>query len=84
MKSLSGLPGWPAALTEAEALAYTRVSAAQMKKWRDDGTVKFLMRGRNGAAIALRANLDDALAGLFGYNGGSDTRTWFDDGPIEF
>ncbi|MDF0487784.1 hypothetical protein PX554_06550 [Sphingomonas sp. H39-1-10] len=62
---LQGLPYWPAALTEAEAIAYTGVSEAQMREWRKHGIVRFLLKGRKGSAIALRSDLDEALNQMF-------------------
>ena len=78
MTVLANLPDWPAALTEAEALDYTRVSGAQMKEWRERGAVKFVPRGRNGAAIVRRADLDAVLAAMFDGSGAADTSKWFD------
>jgi hypothetical protein len=75
---LAGLPNWPAALTEAEALEYTRVSVAQIKEWRDRGTVRFVPRGRNGAAIARRSDLDAAMAAMFESGSATGTDGWFD------
>ncbi|WP_267386503.1 hypothetical protein [Sphingomonas sp. GC_Shp_3] len=78
MTALASLPDWPAALTESEALDYTRVSAAQMKEWRDRGAVCFVPRGRNGAAIARRVDLDAAVAAMFESSAATDTGQWFD------
>jgi hypothetical protein len=75
---LASLPNWPAALTEAEALEYTRVSVAQIKEWRDRGTVRFVPRGRNGAAIARRSDLDAAMAAMFESGSAAGTDGWFD------
>ncbi|WP_242186541.1 hypothetical protein [Sphingomonas sp. CARO-RG-8B-R24-01] len=76
-RDLASLPGWPVALTEAEALEYTRVSVAQMKDWRTRGLVRFVPRGRNGAAIALRVDLDAAIDALFEGPGATSTDQWF-------
>lgn len=65
LERLKDLPNWPAALTEAQALAYTGVREAQMRAWRKHGVVRFLLKGRNGSAIALRADLDAALTQMF-------------------
>jgi hypothetical protein len=77
-RALAALPDWPAALTEAEALEYTRVSVAQIKEWRDLGTVRFVPRGRNGAAIARRSDLDAAMATMFENGSATGTEGWFD------
>lgn len=63
---LEKLPDWPAALNRSEALAYTRVSETQMRAWEDAGAVCFRTRGARGEGIVLRAQLDGALAALFG------------------
>jgi hypothetical protein len=77
-RALAALPDWPAALTESEALEYTRVSVAQIKEWRDQGTVRFVPRGRNGAAIARRSDLDAAVAAMFESGPATGTDGWFD------
>lgn len=78
MTRLNSLPDWPAALTEAEALEFTRVSAAQMKEWRDRGVVRFVPRGRNGAAIALKEELKAAVTAMFESGATGGTEAWFD------
>ncbi|WP_066767931.1 hypothetical protein [Sphingobium sp. CCH11-B1] len=67
--ALEKLPDWPAGMTRDLALAYTGVSADQMKEWERVGKVRFRTRGPRGAAIALRSELDAALADLFGREG---------------
>ena len=74
--ALGDLPAWPAAMTEPEALSYTRVSKSQLDEWKVRGLVRFRLRGANGAAIAPKADLDAALASLFGDNSAG--------APIEF
>lgn len=68
--ALEKLPDWPAALTREEALAYTRVGEAQLKAWERARKVHFRTRGAKGAAIALRTELEAALADLFVGNSG--------------
>lgn len=77
-RALASLPDWPAALTEAEAHEFTRVSAAQMKEWRERGVVRFVPRGRNGAAIAQLSELKAALAAMFDSGAATGTDEWFD------
>lgn len=69
--ALEKLPDWPAGMSRDLALAYTGVSVDQMKEWERVGKVRFRMRGPRGAAIALRSELDAALADLFGREGKS-------------
>jgi hypothetical protein len=59
------LPFWPVAMGRPMALAYTGVSEAQMREWERSGLVHFRARGPHGAAIAQRAELDNAVADLF-------------------
>jgi hypothetical protein len=66
MSALARLPAWPAALTRAEALEYTRVGEALMRDWERAGKVRFRARGHKGALITLKADLDAALLSLFG------------------
>lgn len=70
------IPFWPAAMGWDMALAYTRVAESQMQEWHRSGVVRFRNRGPNGAKIALRSDLDQALETLFG--GARD------DGALEF
>ena len=62
---LEKLPAWPIAMTRLEALAYTRVSEAQMREWQKRGAVRFCARGTNGALLVQRSELDVAVADLF-------------------
>ncbi|WP_287004304.1 hypothetical protein [Sphingobium sp.] len=48
------------------ALAYTGVSEEQLDEWRRAGVVRFRPRGPRGQMLALRTDLDAALAILFG------------------
>ncbi|MCK0531484.1 hypothetical protein [Sphingobium agri] len=64
--ALEKLPDWPAAMNREWALAYTGVSGEQMKEWVRSGKVRFRPRGPKGAMVALKADLDAALADLFG------------------
>ena len=59
------LPFWPAAMPREMALAYTSVSEAQMRQWERAGIVRFRARGRNGAMITERVQLDEAVRQLF-------------------
>ncbi|QNE31176.1 hypothetical protein F1C10_03965 [Sphingomonas sp. NBWT7] len=74
--ALSRLPDWPAGMNREMALAYTGVADGQLREWERRGVVRFRQRGPRGAAIAPRADLDKALATLFGAADGDD--------PIEF
>lgn len=56
---------WPAGLSRDLALAYTGVAEAQLRAWERTGKVQFRPRGPKGAMLALRADLDAALASLF-------------------
>ena len=64
--AIAEFPTWPAAMNRDLALAYTGVAETQMKEWERSGVVRFVHRGPSGQAIAPRADLDAALAGLFG------------------
>lgn len=64
------MPHWPAAMNRDLALAYTGVAETQMKEWERSGLVRFVHRGPSGQAIASRADLDAALASLFGTGAG--------------
>jgi hypothetical protein len=70
MGALEKLPNWPAAMNRGLALAYTGVAETQMKEWERRGAVRFVHRGPRGQAIVPRADLDAALASLFGAAGG--------------
>ncbi|OWK34080.1 hypothetical protein [Sphingomonas dokdonensis] len=74
--ALARLPDWPAGMNRETALAYTGVAEGQLREWERRGLVRFRQRGPRGAAIAARADLDAALATLFGGADGDD--------PIEF
>ncbi|MBW6522425.1 hypothetical protein KZ810_02845 [Sphingomonas sp. RHCKR47] len=63
--ALHQLPDWPAGMNRETALAYTGVAETQLRAWEKAGKVTFRARGPNGAAVALRVDLDAALAGLF-------------------
>ncbi|MAM41696.1 MAG: hypothetical protein CL949_25045 [Erythrobacter sp.] len=67
--ALEKLPDWPAAMNRDWALAYTGVGSDQMKEWERAGRVRFRPRGPRGSMLALRADLDAALADLFGSEG---------------
>lgn len=58
-------PDWPIAMTRTVALAYTSVSEAQMREWERSGEVRFLAYGPNGAKIAQRFQIDEAVRRLF-------------------
>lgn len=62
---LRDLPDWPAAMNRDAALAYTGVAEAQLREWERAGRVQFRARGPRGGALALRSDLDAALAHLF-------------------
>jgi hypothetical protein len=64
--ALERLPDWPAGMSRDVALAYTGVSAEQMKEWERVGRVRFRPRGPRGQMLALRSDLDTALRDLFG------------------
>lgn len=59
------LPFWPAAMSRSMALAYTGVAEAQLREWERARKIVFRARGPRGAMIALRSELDAALAELF-------------------
>ena len=63
--ALRDLPDWPAAMNRDAALAYTGVAEAQLRAWERAGRVQFRARGPRGGALALRSDLDAALAHLF-------------------
>lgn len=63
--ALEKLPDWPAAMTLDMALAYTGVSKTQLREWERRGKVRFRARGPRGAMLALKSDLDVALAELF-------------------
>ncbi|PHP21404.1 hypothetical protein CG471_02200 [Sphingobium sp. IP1] len=64
--ALEKLPDWPAGMNREMALAYTGVSGDQLDEWRRAGVVRFRPRGPRGQMLALRTDLDAALAILFG------------------
>ncbi|PZU63810.1 MAG: hypothetical protein DI540_22870 [Sphingobium sp.] len=64
--ALERLPHWPAGMNREMALAYTGVSEEQLDEWRRAGVVRFRPRGPRGQMLALRTDLDAALAILFG------------------
>ncbi len=68
--ALEKLPDWPAGMNRALALAYTGVSEQQMRDWEKEGRVRFRPRGPRGQMMALRSDLDGALAELFGDTAG--------------
>lgn len=63
--ALRDLPDWPAAMPRDMALAYTQVAEAQLRAWERAGRVHFRPRGPRGGALALRSELDTALADMF-------------------
>jgi hypothetical protein len=63
--ALHHFPDWPAGMNRETALAYTGVAETQLRAWEKAGKVAFRARGPNGAAVALRVDLDAALADLF-------------------
>lgn len=63
--ALERLPDWPAAMNREVALAYTGVAEAQMRAWEKSAKVNFRARGPRGAMLALRSDLDAALAAMF-------------------
>ncbi len=63
--ALRDLPDWPAAMSREVALAYTGVAEAQLRSWEKTGGVVFRSRGPHGGMLALRSDLDAALARLF-------------------
>lgn len=63
--AIRDLPDWPAGMTRETALAYTGVAEAQLRAWEKAGKVSFRARGPRGAQLALRSDLDAALAHLF-------------------
>ncbi len=63
--ALERLPDWPAGMNRELALAYTGVAEAQLREWEKAGRVNFRARGPRGAMLALRSDLDAALASLF-------------------
>ena len=63
--ALERLPDWPAGMNRELALAYTGVAEAQLRAWEKAGRVNFRPRGPKGAMLALRSDLDAALATLF-------------------
>lgn len=70
--ALRDLPDWPAAMPRDMALAYTQVAEAQLRAWERAGRVHFRARGPRGGALALRSELDTALAEMFSENAAED------------
>ena len=70
--AIERLPDWPAGMNRALALAYTGVAEVQLRAWERAGKVNFRARGPNGAMLALRSDLDAALADLFAAGGDED------------
>jgi hypothetical protein len=62
---LADLPDWPAALTMDEAIAFTGMGEAVIRQWSRSGKVRFLPRGPKGALVALKTDLQAALADMF-------------------
>lgn len=63
--ALEKCPDWPAGMNREVALAYTGVAEAQLRQWERSGKVSFRARGPRGALVALRSDLDAALADMF-------------------
>jgi hypothetical protein len=63
--AIERLPDWPAGMSRDLALAYTGVAEVQLRAWERAGKVSFRARGPRGAMLALRSELDAALADLF-------------------
>ncbi len=63
--ALEQWPDWPAGMNREVALAYTGVAEAQLRQWERSGKVSFRARGPRGAMVALRSDLDAALADMF-------------------
>ena len=57
--------GWPAALTWSEALAYSGISAAELRRWQKDGALRFRRLGSHRANVTLRSKLAELLAAQF-------------------
>lgn len=70
--ALHRLPDWPAGMNRETALAYTGVAETQLRAWEKAGKVAFRARGPNGASLALRVDLDAALAALFSSTANED------------
>lgn len=77
--ALERLPDWPAGMNREWALAYTGVAEAQLRAWERVGLVIFRPRGPHGAMLALRTDLDAALAQLFAGGKLADDSIEFDD-----
>lgn len=56
---------WPAALTWSDALDYTSLSPAQLRRWEKAGVLRFRRVGRHGAKVAMRSELDWLLEQTF-------------------
>lgn len=56
---------WPAALTWSDALKYSSLSPAQMRRWERTGALRFRRLGRNGARVVMRSQLDQLLEAAF-------------------
>ena len=56
---------WPAGLSWQEALAYTSLSAAELRRWHRAGALTVRRVGRNGAKVVRRCELDRLLEKLF-------------------
>lgn len=69
---LERLPDWPAAMDWETALAFTGVGEAQLRAWQRKGKVRFVPRGPRGAMLALRSDLETALAEMFGDSASED------------
>ena len=56
---------WPMGLTFEQALAYTAVSIAQMRRWEREGRIVFRRVGRKGCRVAFRPDLERLLKETF-------------------
>lgn len=65
-RSASITRAWPAALTWSDALAYSSLSPAQLRRWQKSGALRIRRLGRNGAKVVLRSQLDELLELAFG------------------
>jgi hypothetical protein len=56
-----GIPSWPAALNWRQALTYTGLGPAYLRKLTEQGRLVFRQIGPRGSKIVLRAELDRIL-----------------------
>lgn len=68
--TLRDMPDWPAALSEAEALAYSRLSESELRRRVANGEIVFKRLGPNGRKVCRREQLDDVLKSIWSEKSG--------------